>query len=200
MPHECWGYNGTDQHIAMPPDLPNEDLDTVLTGGPGDLDVVALRDDLTAIDLTGDGRAREIAVGGGAGAGSCLPGGTAVGDDVNGTQVLVAEIARGPGRGRGSGRSQRCEDLGLGGPGHAGAGIHEVEDQLALVGSVLLVQREGHEGGDVGASVVGAARDETGGCVEVDGAGLAVVLRCEVWEDGGKGLAPLLHGWAGAGA
>lgn len=91
--------NGTDQHIAMSPGLPNEDLDTVLTGGPGDLDVVALRDDLTAVDLTGDGRAREIALGGGAGAGSCLPGGTTIGNDVDGAEVLVAEIARGPCRG-----------------------------------------------------------------------------------------------------
>lgn len=112
----------------MSPGLPNEDLDTVLTGGPGDLDVVALRDDLTAVDLTGDGRAREIALGGGAGAGSCLPGGTTIGNDVDGAEVLVAEIARGPCRGRCSGRSQRCEDLSLGGPGHAGAGTLEVED------------------------------------------------------------------------
>lgn len=66
---------------------------------------------------------------------------------------------------------------------------------MALVGCVLLAQGEGHEGGDVSASVVGAAGDETGGCVEVDGAGLAVVLRREVREDSGKGLAPLLHGW-----
>lgn len=67
-----------------------------MASGPGDLDVVALRNDLTTVDLTGDGGAREIAVGGGTWAGAGLPGSTTVSDDVNGTEVLVSQVSRWP--------------------------------------------------------------------------------------------------------
>lgn len=76
--------------------LPDDDLDTVVASGPLDLDVVALGDDLATVDLAGDGRAREHTISGGTGAGAGLPGGTAVGNNVDGTEVLVSQVARWP--------------------------------------------------------------------------------------------------------
>lgn len=77
-----------------------------MTSRPGDLDVVTLRNDLTTVDLTGDGGAREIAVGGGTRAGTGLPGSTTVGDNVDGAEVLVSQVTRGPALGIGISGSQ----------------------------------------------------------------------------------------------
>jgi len=176
--------------------LEDDDLDTIVTGGPLDLDVVALRDDLATVDLAGDGGAGEHAISGGTGAGAGLPGGAAVGDDVDGAEVLVSEVSGWPACGVGGGGGQRGEQLSLGGSGHTGTGGLEVEDELAGVGLVLLTEGEGHQGGDVGTSVVGAAGDEPAGSVEVNGASLAVVLRSEVREDNSDGLAVWDNWWA----
>lgn len=176
--------------------LPNNDLDTVVASGPGDLDVIALRNDLTTVDLTGDGGAREIAVGSGTGAGAGLPGSTTVSDNVNGTEILVSQVSRGPAGGISGSGGQRGEKLGLLGSRDAGALAFEVEDELAGVGLVLVAESECHKSGDVGTSIVGAAGNETAGSVEVNGASLAVVLRGEVGEDGCNGLGVWDNGWA----
>lgn len=73
--------------------LPNDDLWSILPGGPGNAELVALRDNLAAVDMARDGGAWEVAVGGGAGAGAGFPGGAAAGDNVDGAERLVAEVA-----------------------------------------------------------------------------------------------------------
>lgn len=83
--------------------------------------------------------------------------------------------------------------------GDAGAGALEVEDELAGVGLILVAEGECDKRGDVSATVVGAAGDETAGSVEVDSASLAVVLRGEVGEDGCDGLSVGDDRWAAVG-
>jgi len=76
--------------------LPNNDLDAITTGRPRDLVAVTLRHNLAAIDVAGDGAAGEEAVGCGTRAGASLPRCATAGDDVNGSECLVAEVTRWP--------------------------------------------------------------------------------------------------------
>ena len=162
--------------------LPNQDLDAVSAGGPRDVVVVALGNHLTAVDLASDGGAREVAILGGSGTRAGLPSCTAVGNNVDSAEELVAEVAVRPGLRVGEGWSKGGKELSLGGTRDRGGGVNEIEDQLALIRFVLVVELEGHQRGDVGATVGGAPRNEAAGGVEVDRAGGAVVLRRKVGE------------------
>jgi len=135
-----------------------------------------------------NGGAREESIGSGAGAGASLPRCVAAGDDVDGSEFLVSQVTRWPGAGVGGGGSKGGEELGFLGARDPGARVGQVEHQLAHVGAVLGVEAESNKSGDISAAVGRGAGHKSARSVEVNGAGLAIILRGVVWEDDGNGL------------
>lgn len=164
--------------------LINHNLDTILTGGPGDLDLVTLGDDLTAKDLAGHQGTREESVGRGGGSGPDLPHGLAAGDDVDGADVLVPQVARGPGGGAGRGGREAREQLGLERTRGVRARGLEAERHPAPVLRVLRGDGEGDDGRRVGAAVGVRPGHKAASRVEVDRARRHVVLGSVLGIDG----------------
>jgi len=165
--------------------LPNEDLGAVTqTSSPADGINIANGNNLAAVDLTRDSGAGEFAVGGGSRSGASFPSSTTVGVDLDGAEVLIAEVSAGPGGSILIRWGQGREELSLSSARDGAGGIAaKVEDELALVVGVLLWELECDERGDVGTAVLRGAGDETASGVEVDGARGRGILAGEVWED-----------------
>lgn len=178
-------------------DLEDENLGPIApSDSPGDGILISDGDDLSTVNVSRDQRAGEFALNARAGAGTGLPGCSAIGIDIDCAEILVSQIARGPALGISLSGSERREYLRFAGAGDVARVVSaQVEDELALIAAVLLIELECDQGGDVLSVVAVSARDEAAAGVEIDGAGGGGVLRGEVGEDGGDGLTLAAVAW-----
>lgn len=175
------------ESTLLPEDLPDDDLDTIVTGSPGDLVVVTHRDDFTTKDLASDLAAGKVTLRGSTDTGSGLPSGAATRNDVDGAERLVSKIAGWPGFGTGAGGCERGEELGLLGTGGGGWIGCQVKDDLALAGTIVCWDFEGHKSAGIFAVVPCMAGNRGLANIEVDGAVFGMVSRSVGGKDGLKG-------------